>query len=39
MNLKKYVFWFITGSQDLYGQDTLDQVAKDSKEIVAKLNL
>ena len=38
MNLKKYVFWFITGSQDLYGQDTLDQVAKDSKEIVAKLN-
>lgn len=38
MNLKKYVFWFITGSQDLYGQDTLDQVAKNSKEIVAKLN-
>ena len=38
MNLNKYVFWFITGSQDLYGQDTLDQVAKNSKEIVAKLN-
>ena len=38
MNLKNYEFWFLTGSQDLYGQDTLVQVAKDSKEIVEKLN-
>ena len=23
MNLKKYEFWFLTGSQDLYGEETL----------------
>ena len=39
MNLKEYEFWFLTGSQDLYGEDTLVQVAKDSKEIVEKLNV
>ena len=38
MELKKYEFWFITGSQDLYGEETLKQVEKDSKDIVAKLN-
>ncbi len=38
MNLRKYVFWFVTGSQDLYGEETLKQVAKDSKEIVESLN-
>ncbi|WP_307770656.1 L-arabinose isomerase [uncultured Treponema sp.] len=38
MELAKYEFWFITGSQDLYGEDTLKQVAKDSKEIVESLN-
>ncbi len=38
MNLKNYEFWFLTGSQDLYGEETLKQVAKDSKEIVEKLN-
>lgn len=38
MELKKYEFWFITGSQDLYGEETLKQVAKDSKDIVEKLN-
>ena len=38
MNLKKYEFWFLTGSQDLYGQETLDQAKKDSQEIVEKLN-
>lgn len=38
MNLAKYEFWFLTGSQDLYGQETLDQVAKDSKEMVEALN-
>ena len=37
-NLGNYEFWFITGSQDLYGEETLKQVAKDSKEIVEKLN-
>ncbi len=38
MHLKEYEFWFITGSQDLYGEETLKQVAKDSKEIVESLN-
>ena len=38
MNLKKYEFWFLTGSQDLYGEDTLAQVKKDSQEMVEKLN-
>ena len=27
INTRKYSFWFITGSQDLYGEDTLKQVA------------
>ena len=30
--------YFITGSQDLYGEKTLNQVAKDSKEMVAFLD-
>lgn len=30
--------WFITGSQSLYGEETLKQVAYDAKEIVSKLN-
>lgn len=30
--------WFFTGSQDLYGEETLEQVATQSKEIVATLN-
>src|SRR5574344_3076938 len=34
IDLKQYEIWFLTGSQDLYGQDTLDQVAKDSKEMM-----
>ena len=38
MELEKYEFWFITGSQDLYGEETLKTVAKDSKDIVEKLN-
>ena len=32
-------FWFITGSQFLYGEETLAKVEKDSKEIVAGLHL
>ncbi len=35
-NTKK--FWFITGSQDLYGDNVLETVAKNSKEIVGFLN-
>ena len=30
--------WFLTGSQGLYGPETLDQVASQSKEIVARLD-
>ncbi|MBZ8178314.1 L-arabinose isomerase [Corynebacterium sp. 3HC-13] len=30
--------WFLTGSQDLYGQETLDQVADQSQKVVALLN-
>ncbi|MFL5675847.1 MAG: L-arabinose isomerase [Chloroflexota bacterium] len=30
--------WFVTGSQDLYGEAALDQVATDSREIVAALD-
>lgn len=36
--LKKYSFWFITGSQHLYGEETLKQVAKDSSEIATELD-
>jgi hypothetical protein len=31
VNLKKYEFWFIVGSQDLYGDKTLEQVAANAK--------
>ena len=30
--------WFLTGSQDLYGPETLDQVAAQSAQIVAQLD-
>ncbi len=30
--------WFLTGSQSLYGEDTLDQVARQSQEIAATLD-
>lgn len=36
--MEKYKFWFITGSQYLYGQETLDHVAEDSRAIVTALN-
>lgn len=32
-NLKKYEFWFITGSQHLYGEEVLEQVSQHSKVI------
>lgn len=35
---KNYKFWFATGSQDLYGEECLRNVAEHSKIIVAKLN-
>ena len=37
-NLKRYEFWFITGSQHLYGPETLKQVAEHSEIIAKSLN-
>ncbi len=38
MNLKEFEVWFVTGSQHLYGNETLRQVAEHSQEIVKFLN-
>ncbi|MBN2222459.1 MAG: L-arabinose isomerase [Vallitaleaceae bacterium] len=35
---RNYEFWFVTGSQHLYGPETLEQVASDSEKLVAQLN-
>ena len=35
---KSQEIWFLTGSQELYGQETLDQVAEHSREIAAHLS-
>jgi L-arabinose isomerase len=37
-NLKNKEVWFVTGSQHLYGPETLKQVAKDSSVIAASLD-
>ena len=37
-NLASNEVWFLTGSQDLYGEDTLRQVAEQSQKVVATLN-
>ncbi len=34
----KFEFWFVTGSQHLYGPETLNQVNADSREIAAALD-
>ena len=38
MDLKKLEVWFVTGSQDLYGEDTLKQVAAHSHSIAKALD-
>ncbi len=38
VDLKSYEVWFITGSQHLYGQETLDKVAEHSREIASSLD-
>ncbi len=38
IDLKKYEVWFVTGSQHLYGEETLKQVAEHSQEIVKGLS-
>jgi L-arabinose isomerase len=37
-NLKKLEVWFVTGTQHLYGPETLKQVASDSAKIAAALD-
>ncbi|MDR1832559.1 MAG: L-arabinose isomerase [Fusobacteriaceae bacterium] len=38
MTIKEYKFWFVAGSQFLYGEETLKQVKKNCEVIVAELN-
>ncbi|MCJ8210350.1 L-arabinose isomerase [Mucilaginibacter sp. RS28] len=38
IDLKNFEVWFLTGSQHLYGEETLKQVAQHSQEIVNGLN-
>ena len=38
INLKTFEVWFVTGSQHLYGEETLNQVAEHSKAIAAGLD-
>lgn len=38
LKVKDYEFWFVTGSQPLYGPEVIDQVAANSKIIVDGLN-
>ena len=37
-SLDGYTVWFVTGSQNLYGEDTLRQVAEQSQQVVAGLD-
>lgn len=37
-SLDQYEVWFLTGSQDLYGEETLRQVAEQSQEIARTLD-
>ena len=38
MDLEQFEVWFITGSQHLYGPETLEKVAANSREIAQALN-
>jgi L-arabinose isomerase len=38
IDLKAFEVWFITGSQNLYGEETLKKVAEHSKEIAAGID-
>ncbi|MBP1963125.1 L-arabinose isomerase [Paenibacillus aceris] len=37
-DMTKHQFWFVTGSQHLYGPETIEEVASHSREMVAGLN-
>ncbi len=39
IDLKQYEVWFLTGSQHLYGEETLKQVAEHSRQIAKALDL
>ena len=38
MSLKNYEFWFVVGSQDLYGEEVLKTVAERAAEMAAKMS-
>ena len=38
LEVKNYEFWFVAGSQFLYGEEQLKNVERDAMEIAAKLN-
>lgn len=38
LTVKPYEFWFVTGSQPLYGEEVLQEVEKNSKHITEGLN-
>ena len=38
IDLKAFEVWFITGSQHLYGEETLKQVAEHSQQIARRLD-
>ncbi|MDC3416878.1 L-arabinose isomerase [Aquibacillus salsiterrae] len=38
LTVKPYEFWFVTGSQNLYGEEPLRQVADNSKKVVEGIN-
>lgn len=38
LKITDYEFWFVTGSQHLYGEDQLKAVSQDAETMVAKLN-
>ncbi|GAA0309658.1 L-arabinose isomerase [Gracilibacillus halotolerans] len=38
LQVKPYKFWFVTGSQHLYGDETIQEVVNNSREVVKGLN-
>ena len=38
IDLKQLEAWFVTGSQDLYGRETLEAVGEHSREIARALS-
>ena len=38
LEIRDYEFWFVAGSQHLYGEEALKCVAADTEEIVTALN-